>query len=74
MAEYRNYYCEIGNKYEIKINITPSGVVKEEDAVIVVEEKDFYIAAEKLVPSVTPRELAYSRALNTTSQRWQDKH
>ncbi|XP_071530880.1 peroxisomal ATPase PEX6 isoform X2 [Panulirus ornatus] len=45
-----------------------AGVVKEEDAVIVVEEKDFHIAAEKLVPSVTPRELAHYRALDTASQ------
>ncbi|XP_042233988.1 peroxisome assembly factor 2-like isoform X2 [Homarus americanus] len=46
-----------------------AGVVQEEAASIVVEEEDFHIAAENLVPSVTPGELAHYRALNTSTQR-----
>nr|XP_045604145.1 peroxisome assembly factor 2-like [Procambarus clarkii]XP_045604146.1 peroxisome assembly factor 2-like [Procambarus clarkii] len=45
-----------------------AGVVQEENAVVVVEEEDFNVAAEKLVPSVTPGELAHYRTLTTITR------
>lgn len=42
--------------------------VREEDAKIYVQENDFKVAANQLVPSVTPRELVHYRNLNTNKR------
>ncbi|XP_042860245.1 peroxisome assembly factor 2-like [Penaeus japonicus] len=46
-----------------------AGEVDKDEAVVCVEEADLSVAASRLVPSVTPSELAHYKALNTTKQR-----